>query len=208
MIIICCFIDCAAATVLCYEQPEAGILLRKPRDTTKDRLVDWPLILQSYGFIGLIKCLSSFAISYWNLQRNDIPFSTLCSGFGGVSAGITEDKYAARLAEASSIYFINLVIIQWFNLKAVRTRRLPIFQHPPRFGKDKTTGMTNEQLGVVPGDRLRGGFLALRAEAAANTRHEWYRLSTSSCPRRLDSVCCFRKGLIQDSRRYAQSVGG
>ena len=150
MIIICCFTDCAAATVLCYEQPEADVLLRKPRDTAKDRLVDWQLMLQSYGFIGLIECFSSFAMSYWYLQRNGIPFSTLWFGFGAVSNGITEDEYAARLAEASSIYFVNLVVMQWFNLMAVRTRRLSIFQHPPCFGKDKTTGMTTNNWALFP----------------------------------------------------------
>ena len=176
MIVICCFTDCAAATVLCYEQPEADDLPSKPRDTTKDRLVDWQLMLQSYGSIGLIGCLSPFAMSYWYFQRNGIPFPTLCSGFGAVSAGITEDEYAANSAEASSISFVNLFVMQWFNLKAVRTRRLSIFQHPPCFNKNKTTGMTNEQLGVVPGDRRRprrGGHLALCAEAAANTGHEF-----------------------------------
>ena len=150
MIIICCFTDCAAATVLCYEQPEADVLLRKPRDTNKDRLVDWQLMLQSYGFIGLIECLSSFAMSYWYLQRNGIAFSTLWFGFGAVSAGITEDEYAARLAEASSIYFVNLVVMQWFNLMAVRTRRLSIFQHPPCFGTDKTTGTSTSNWALFP----------------------------------------------------------
>src|ERR1700744_5970231 len=51
MIIICCFTDCAAATVLAYEAPEADVLLRKPRKPKVDRLVDWKLMLQSYGFI-------------------------------------------------------------------------------------------------------------------------------------------------------------
>lgn len=38
--------------------------------------------------------------------------------------------------EASSIYFINLVFMQFFNLLAVRTRRLSIFQQPPIFNKE------------------------------------------------------------------------
>jgi sodium/potassium-transporting ATPase subunit alpha len=41
MIMICCLTDCAAATVLAYEKPEADVLLRKPRNTKKDKLVDW-----------------------------------------------------------------------------------------------------------------------------------------------------------------------
>jgi len=38
--------------------------------------------------------------------------------------------------EASSIYFVNLVVMQFFNLLAVRTRRLSIFQQPPLFNKE------------------------------------------------------------------------
>ena len=111
MIIICCFTDCAAATVLCYEAPEADVMLRKPRNPRKDRLVDWQLILQSYGFIGVVESLSSFTMSYWYLQRSGIPFSDLWFQFGAVPEGLDPDYYNARLAEASSIYFVNLVVM-------------------------------------------------------------------------------------------------
>jgi sodium/potassium-transporting ATPase subunit alpha len=77
MIVICCFTDAAAATVLVYEVPEADVLLRKPRNLKSDRLVDWQLILQAYGFIGILETVSSFAMSYWYLQRNGIAFSDL-----------------------------------------------------------------------------------------------------------------------------------
>jgi sodium/potassium-transporting ATPase subunit alpha len=111
MIIICCFTDCAAATVLAYEKPEADVLLRPPRNPKKDRLVDWKLMLQSYGILGIIETVCSFSMSYWYLQRNGIPFSTLWFGFGAVPDGVSEDYYTAKLKEASSIYFINLVVM-------------------------------------------------------------------------------------------------
>lgn len=128
-----CFTDCAAATVLAYEAPEADVLLRRPRKPKVDRLVDWRLMFQAYGFIGILETFSSFAISYWYLQRNGIRFSALWFQYGALPDGIDQDYYNARLNEASSIYFINLVVMQWFNLLAVRTRRLSIFQHPPLF---------------------------------------------------------------------------
>ncbi|KAH8689933.1 putative H /K ATPase alpha subunit [Talaromyces proteolyticus] len=135
MIIICCFTDCAAATVLAYEKPEADVLLRPPRNPKKDRLVDWRLMLQSYGILGVLETVCSFSMSYWYLQRNGIPFSTLWFGFGNVPDNIDPDFYQDKLNEASSIYFINLVVMQWFNLMAIRTRRLSIFSHPPAFNK-------------------------------------------------------------------------
>ncbi|CAI6080103.1 unnamed protein product [Clonostachys chloroleuca] len=134
MIIICCFTDCAAATMLSYEQPEADVLTRPPRNAKKDRLVNWQLILQSYGVIGVIQTALSFTMSFWYLQRNGIPFYKLWFGYGP-PADIDLDYYTQKVNEASSIYFVNLVVMQWFNLMATRTRRLSIFQHPPLFNK-------------------------------------------------------------------------
>ena len=92
-------------------------------------------MLQAYGFIGILETVSSFAISYWYLQRNGIPFYALWLQYGSLPDTIDPDYAAARLKEASSVYFVNLVVMQWFNLLAVRTRRLSIFQHPPLFNK-------------------------------------------------------------------------
>ncbi|KAI0105307.1 hypothetical protein GGR51DRAFT_520304 [Nemania sp. FL0031] len=135
MIIICCFTDCAAATVISYEKPEADVLLRKPRNVKKDRLVNWQLVTHAYGIIGILETVLSFFVSYWYLQRNGIPFSQLWFAFGKIPDGIDPDYYTEKLNIASSIYFVNLVVMQWFNLMAVRTRRWSIFQHPPAFNK-------------------------------------------------------------------------
>lgn len=134
MIVICCFTDCLAATSLAYEKPEADVLMRPPRVVGVDRLVDWKLIVQSYGFVGIVETAASFAMSYWYLERSGIPFSRLWFGFGS-PAGIDEGYYTQKLNVASSIYFITLVVMQWFNLMSVRTRRLSIFQHPPLFNR-------------------------------------------------------------------------
>ncbi|KAJ5432128.1 uncharacterized protein N7458_011284 [Penicillium daleae] len=136
MIIICCFTDCAAAVALAYEAPEADVLYRPPRHPKNTRLVDWKLIFHSYGVIGMIETVCSFSMAFWYLQRNGIPFSDLWFKFGEIPSGVDVDYYNARVNEASSIYFITLVIMQWFNLMAVRTRHLSIFQHPPAFNKD------------------------------------------------------------------------
>lgn len=46
---------------------------------------------------------------------------------------MSEDRKLQILNTASSIYFVTLVVMQWFNLMAVRTRRLSIIHHPPLF---------------------------------------------------------------------------
>lgn len=142
MIIICCFTDCGAAIALAFEKPESDVLTRPPRDVRKDRLVDWRLILQSFGFVGMIECTCSFAMSYWYLQRNGVPFSALWFSYGDFSRVpvLTSDEVTSHLNVASSIYFVNLVVMQWFNVMALRTRRLSIFQHPP-VGKRATQNL-------------------------------------------------------------------
>ncbi|KAI5362254.1 Putative P-type ATPase, HAD superfamily, P-type ATPase, transmembrane domain superfamily [Septoria linicola] len=129
MIIICCFTDCAAATALAYEKPEADVLMRPPRNAKKDRLVNAKLILQAYGFLGVLMSVSSFAMAYWYAERQGIPFSALWFGFGVPPAGMSQERYLDILNTASSVYFVNLVVMQWFNLFAVRTRRLSVLQH-------------------------------------------------------------------------------
>ena len=111
MIIICCCTDCAAATALAYEKPEADVLLRPPRNSKKDRLVDWKLILQAYGFVGMAESVTSFAMAYWYAQRQELTFSTLWFGFGDAPAGMSETRQSSILNTASSIYFVNLVVM-------------------------------------------------------------------------------------------------
>ena len=130
-----CFTDCAAATALAYEKPEADVLLRRPRNTKTDRLVDFKLIGYAYGVTGLIETLCSFTMSFWYLQKNGIPFSAMWLSYGNLPDWIDPDYYAQKINEASCIYFVNLVVMQWFNLMAVRTRRWSVIQHPPLFNK-------------------------------------------------------------------------
>lgn len=135
MIIICCCTDCAAAIALAYEKPEADVLLRKPRNTKKDHLVNWKLILYAYGFIGLLETLSSFSMGYWYADRTGVPFGKLWFGFGAVPDNVSSGDYTAILNTSSSIYFINLVVMQWFTLMAIRTSRQSILSHPPLLRK-------------------------------------------------------------------------
>jgi sodium/potassium-transporting ATPase subunit alpha len=62
MVIICCFIDCAAATAIAYEKPEADVLLCRSRNAKKDRLVNWKLRFQVYGFLDVVETV---CLSYW-----------------------------------------------------------------------------------------------------------------------------------------------
>ncbi|KAF8714477.1 cation transport ATPase (P-type) family, partial [Rhizoctonia solani] len=126
MIIICVGTDVLPALSLALEKPEQGLLSRRPRNVKTDRLADWKLLLHAYGFIGVLESLCAMSMSFWYLQRNGVPFSDLVLGFGDWPT-LDEEK----LDKAQSVYFFTLVIMQWGNLLATRSRKLSIFQHKP-----------------------------------------------------------------------------
>lgn len=137
MIIICLFTDAAGAITLAYEKPEVDVLLRPPRNAKRDRLVNGRFILHAYGFVGVYECLLSFVMAFWYMSRRGIPFSDMVLKFGKMDPKY-DPAYVTEVAnKASSIYFVNLVVTQFFNLLATRTRRRSIFQQPPIFNKDK-----------------------------------------------------------------------
>ena len=111
MIVICCLTDAAAATAIAFEKPEADVMLRPPRNPKKSHLVDWKLILQAYGFVGVVETVCSFAMSYWYAQRHGVSFSGLWFGFGKNKSALPDEEYLSVLNQASSIYFINLVVM-------------------------------------------------------------------------------------------------
>jgi len=128
MIIICVGTDVMPALSICFEKPESGLLMRKPRNVKKDHMVNPKLLFQAYFFIGICESLCAFAMSFWFLQLHGVPFSSLALKFGSFPDTLTEDL----LSRAQSVYFFTLVMMQWGNLFATRGRRLSIFQHTPR----------------------------------------------------------------------------
>ena len=55
--------DVLPALSLCLEKPETGLLERPPRNIKKERLADLRLLLQAYGFLGILESLC--ALSMW-----------------------------------------------------------------------------------------------------------------------------------------------
>ncbi|KAL5407068.1 hypothetical protein PMIN03_007394 [Paraphaeosphaeria minitans] len=136
MIVICCFTDCAAAITLAYEKPESDLMLRPPRSPKKDRLVNTRLIFHAYFIVGLLECFLSFTMAFWYMERKGVPFTAMWLKFGEYNPQYDTDYINQTANEASSIYFVTLVVMQLFNLLATRTRRLSIFQQPPVFNKN------------------------------------------------------------------------
>lgn len=125
MIIICCLTDCVGAIFLAYEPSESNLLKKKPRSVSGERLVDYKLFLHSYFTIGTFYAFTSFLVAFINLQRHGFKFSVFDLSYGSYSNLPNVNEY---INMSSSIYFINLVIMQFFNLMAMRTRYLSFFQ--------------------------------------------------------------------------------
>ncbi|KAI5950947.1 hypothetical protein KGF54_004021 [Candida jiufengensis] len=126
MIIICCLTDCCGSIVIAFEEAESNLLTKKPRILTNERLVDWKLMFHSYICLGTFYTFTSFMVAFLNLTRRGYKFGDFALSFGSYEDLPNIDKY---LAMSSSIYFINLVIMQVFNLISLRTRHLSLFQH-------------------------------------------------------------------------------
>lgn len=132
MIIICCVTDCAGAIIIAYEPSEKNLLKKKPRSITKEKLVDWKLFLHSYFTIGTYYCFVSFLLAFLNLTRRGFKFSQFSLSYGTYESLPNVENYVNM---SSSIYFVNLVMMQFFNLCAMRSRYLSIFTHSPLMNK-------------------------------------------------------------------------
>jgi len=108
---------------------------RPPRTTTKEKLVNYKIFLHTYLFIGMIETIGAFTLYfYYMCVWGDIPLSALfltfnkwTDGFYGKTAG----ELTELLFRGNTVFFVALVVMQFGNLHATRTRRLSWFQHNP-----------------------------------------------------------------------------
>ncbi|KAF1801111.1 hypothetical protein FB192DRAFT_1429110 [Mucor lusitanicus] len=142
MIVICVFTDLCPSMAVMMEKPEAGLLNRPPRRPKSDRLVNGKLLLHAYGFIGLMEMLSSMFLFFLYLGMNGLGPSKVFLSFSDLTnpdgyMGFTAAEITNMVNTAQSIYFVNLVICQWGNVLATRTRRLSIAQANPLWGPNQ-----------------------------------------------------------------------
>jgi magnesium-transporting ATPase (P-type) len=147
--------DMLPAISLAYEEPEGGIMKRKPRDKSKDRLVNAKLIALAYGQIGMIQAAGGFCCYFMVFNHYGISFSDLTgTGFDYIDpdftvagctavdcnlvAGMYYDARMTILAKAQTSFLVSIVVAQWSDVIICKTRENSIF----------TQGMTNMTLNV------------------------------------------------------------
>ncbi|KAI8642277.1 hypothetical protein BD408DRAFT_443634 [Parasitella parasitica] len=154
MIIICVFTDLCPSMAIMMEKPEAGLLDRSPRRPKSDRLVNGKLLLHAYGFVGLMEMLSSMFLFFLYLGMNGLGPSKIFLSFSSLTnpdgyMGFTADEITKLISTAQSIYFVNLVICQWGNVLATRTRRLSIAQANPLWGPNQNLYLFAAMIGSL-----------------------------------------------------------
>ncbi|OAD70429.1 hypothetical protein PHYBLDRAFT_115367 [Phycomyces blakesleeanus NRRL 1555(-)] len=154
MIVICVLTDLMPSMALMMEKPEAGLLTRLPRRPKQDRLVNARLLMQAYGFIGIMEMASSMFMFYLYLGMNGLPPNKVFFSFSNFNSpdgymGYTASEISSLLYTAQSIYFVNLVICQWGNVLSTRTRRLSLFQTNPLWGPSQNLYLFAAMIGSL-----------------------------------------------------------
>lgn len=139
--------DLIPAISLAYEESEADIMKRWPRDAEKDKLVTMKLISFSYLQIGIIQAIAGF-FTYF-VVMGDFGYSPFElpglapyfaafpeAGFEGpLKVGSGTYDHGQRLnalANAQTAYFCTIVLVQWADLVICKTRKLSVFQQGMR----------------------------------------------------------------------------
>eukprot|EP00010_Vexillifera_abyssalis_P003534 CAMPEP_0201560314 /NCGR_PEP_ID=MMETSP0173_2-20130828/78202_1 /ASSEMBLY_ACC=CAM_ASM_000268 /TAXON_ID=218659 /ORGANISM="Vexillifera sp., Strain DIVA3 564/2" /LENGTH=1044 /DNA_ID=CAMNT_0047974759 /DNA_START=43 /DNA_END=3174 /DNA_ORIENTATION=- len=134
--------DLIPAISLAYEEAEADIMLRPPRNAAVDRLVTTRLISFSYLQIGIMQALAGMYTYLVVLGDNEIdpgllPFTVpdfddedVDMVFTGRLFTFTQRREALR--QAQTAYFVSIVVVQWADLCICKTRMLSMFQQGMR----------------------------------------------------------------------------
>ncbi|KAJ2009728.1 hypothetical protein GGI04_000218 [Coemansia thaxteri] len=138
MLVINTVTDVWASTVLIHEEPEHDILLHPPRDPRTEGLVSCRFFLHAYAFIGLIQTVTGHFMFFLCIylqsgigpQHVFLAYNKWTDGYQGK----TKAELAELVCVAGSVHFMTLVIMQWGNMFAARTRSLSIFQQNPFYG--------------------------------------------------------------------------
>jgi sodium/potassium-transporting ATPase subunit alpha len=152
------------AISLAYENAEADIMAKPPRDMNTERLVTAKLVNFSYLQVGMVQALAGFFTYFVVLydygfhpndlmgMHDDFKLENVkpCPGSPTEMCLIGEDKTITlhpcfvtdspchnpeeALAHAQCAYFISIIVVQWADLTACKTRTLSLASQGMRNG--------------------------------------------------------------------------
>eukprot|EP00043_Microstomoeca_roanoka_P018391 m.196364 g.196364 ORF g.196364 m.196364 type:complete len:1128 (-) comp16817_c0_seq1:388-3771(-) len=139
--------DMVPAISLAYEVAEADIMLRRPRDPIKDRLVNSRLICLAYLQIGVIQAAAGFFAYFTIMAENGFKASDLFglrADWDDEDIQDLTDSYGQQWTyeqrkdleyTCQTAFFVAIVIVQWADLLISKTRKLSIFQQGMKNGQ-------------------------------------------------------------------------
>jgi magnesium-transporting ATPase (P-type) len=119
--------DMVPALALGAERPEAGVMRQPPRKRTQF-LMDTPLLLRAYGFLGLIEGavgLLGFLIVWWS---HGYDFAKLQAVSPAIFAHSANTATLAVYSQAMTLSLAAIVACQDGNVFACRSERVSIFK--------------------------------------------------------------------------------
>ncbi|CAH8866467.1 unnamed protein product [Trichobilharzia szidati] len=132
--------DMIPAISLAYEEAEADIMKRMPRDPLHDKLVNERLISMAYGQIGMIQASGGFFVYFVIMAENGFWPSRLLGirrEWDSKAINDLADSYGQEWTyhqrkrleyTCHTAFFASIVIVQWTDLMICKTRRNSIFQ--------------------------------------------------------------------------------
>eukprot|EP00775_Hariotina_reticulata_P010474 gene10474-10632_t len=139
------------AISLAYEPAEARVMERAPRDMTRDRLINGPLLRYSYLIVGVVEAvmcmLAFFTIFWWNGvplsvvynhgttywmfpdSAPDLSFNCLDVAGTQVCRVLNAEQQAHIYFEAQSAWYVTLICSQFWHIWVCKTRVESIFAH-------------------------------------------------------------------------------
>ncbi|CAJ0942356.1 unnamed protein product, partial [Mesorhabditis belari] len=132
--------DMVPAISLAYEEAEADIMKRQPRDPLHDKLVNERLISLAYGQIGMIQASAGFFTYFWIMADNGFlpkDLYQLRAQWDSRAYNNVLDSYGQEWTYANrkileytcqTAYFVSIVVVQWADLIISKTRRNSLVQ--------------------------------------------------------------------------------
>ncbi|KAI0360249.1 calcium ATPase transmembrane domain M-containing protein [Trametes cingulata] len=129
--------DVVMSISLMYEQAEADLMLRKPRNARTDRLTNWQFFFQVYLFIGLMMWPCAMSMWFLYMKQQGLGFYDVLLVYNKWTDGLkgySLDQLTRFVNTGQCIYYVTLVFMQYGGLLAVRNRRVSILQSNPLWG--------------------------------------------------------------------------
>merc|ERR1711934_196682 len=132
--------DMVPAISMAYEDAEADIMKRPPRNPFTDKLVNERLISMAYGQIGMIQASAGFFVYFVIMAENGFfpkRLFGLRRAWDSPAVNDVEDSYGQewtytdrKILEYTchTAFFVSIVIVQWADLIICKTRKLSVFQ--------------------------------------------------------------------------------